>query len=197
MTQNEIWKSVVGYEGYYEVSNLGRVKSIARNIVYKKGKPHPKKERIMHPVHRKDGYMDLCLYKDTINQRFMVHYLVARAFLGEPKDKKEVNHKNGIREDNRAENLEWVTRAENIQHKFRTLGYKNKYIGCIGKENIRSKPLYQIKDGIIINEFPCASEAEKATGVSKYLIWSNCKGRCKTGKGFNWVYKEKYNAETI
>lgn len=99
----EIWKDVVGYEGFYEVSNLGNVR--------RKGKANNLKGRI----HR-DGYMLLVLCVNCKGKSFQVHRLVASAFIVNRKNREQVNHKNGIKSDNRLENLEWATRSENAIH---------------------------------------------------------------------------------
>lgn len=103
----EIWKDVVGYEGFYEVSNLGNVR--------RKGKTNNLKGRI----HR-DGYRILVLCVNCEGKSFQVHRLVATAFIANPKNKEQVNHINGVKNDNRLENLEWATRSENTIHAYNT-----------------------------------------------------------------------------
>lgn len=120
----EIWKPVVGYEGLYEVSNLGRVRSHGR---YRRGRNGGKRfcpGRILNPILNDAGYPLVNLYAnaDTTSSRIeRVHRLVAMAFLGAPPEgKDEVNHLNGDKADARPENLEWVTHAENSAHAGRT-----------------------------------------------------------------------------
>lgn len=111
--QREIWKPVVGYEGFYEVSNLGRVKSIRSGKGTYIG-------RIVRGGHIYNGYAMVNLSKYGIPKFFTVHRLVAFAFLGNPPTPKhEINHKNLIRTDNRVENLEWCTHLENMRHSYR------------------------------------------------------------------------------
>lgn len=110
--QLELWRDVVGYEGYYEVSNLGHVKGVA-------GCKRHHGVRILKP-RLCNMYLRVLLTKDTVRSDFYVHRLVAIAFLGEPPTPKhQVNHINLNRADNRLENLEWVTRSENQQHAFK------------------------------------------------------------------------------
>lgn len=119
--QEEIWKPISGYEGIYEVSSIGRIKSLER-IKYGN---YLQKERILTLSYRnmsraKGGYYTILLCKNKVNKRFLVHRLVAVTFLENKEKKSQVNHKNGIKKDNKVDNLEWVTPKENIQHSFRT-----------------------------------------------------------------------------
>lgn len=120
--QNEIWKEISGYEGYFEVSNLGNFRSKDRTIRYKSngtrlypGKPL-KTETIV------EGYQRIMLTKEAIKKRYMCHRLVAQEFVPNPDNKPYVNHINGNKADNRAENLEWVTQSENELHSHNIFG---------------------------------------------------------------------------
>lgn len=121
----EIWKEVKGYEGLYEVSNLGRVKSLSRLQKHRTGTTFMKNERIVKitpAIPQKKStfscYHQVRLEKDDHQVQRFVHRLIASAFIDNPLHKPEVNHKNGIKTDNRIENLEWVTRSENVKHSF-------------------------------------------------------------------------------
>lgn len=113
--KSEIWKDVKDFEGYYQISNKGRIKSLGRNIPVNGGvKFQP--ERILSTCYSKQGYAKSVLCVDNVKKYVSVHSLVAVAFLPNPDNKPQVNHKNSRRWDNRVENLEWCTAQENIQH---------------------------------------------------------------------------------
>lgn len=133
----EVWKPIKSYEGCFEVSNLGRVRSITRKIE----RPDPKKpmNKRLFTYHgklisfwiTKRGYLRLAIAKDGIQRKHLVHRLVADAFIENPFNKEQVNHINGIKSDNRVENLEWVTNYENYAHSV--LMGKQKHIKDVSK----------------------------------------------------------------
>lgn len=115
---NECWEDIYGYEGYYRVSNLGRVKSLERSVYRKDGglsntKTIIKKQRLV-----KEGYLTVYLFDGLKYSNKLVHVLVGRHFIPNPGNKKEINHKKGIKTDNRATELEWNTTSENIKHAY-------------------------------------------------------------------------------
>lgn len=101
----EIWHDIEGFDGKYQVSNLGRVRSFAY-----------KNERILSLQKLSGGYFGVCLSKENKRHTYLIHRLVASAFIPNPQNKKEVNHKNGKKSDNMVDNLEWATPKENMQH---------------------------------------------------------------------------------
>lgn len=121
----EIWKDIKGYEGLYQVSNLGRLKSYQR---VKAGK-------LVSLQKTKDGYLQTDLYKDKVRKAVRIHRLVAEAFIPNPDGKLEVNHKNGNKENNEVDNLEWSTKQENIDHAHDN----NLYDNIIGEKHGRAK----------------------------------------------------------
>lgn len=137
--EKEIWKDIQGFEGKYQVSNLGRIKTVKHiKHTWIKEKEEwiiegiRKKEewvldekiedvdKIRKPVKTKLGYMRVGLKSNNKSRDYLVHRLVAQTFIPNPKNKRYVNHKNGNKEDNRVDNLEWCTHKENMQHAVRT-----------------------------------------------------------------------------
>jgi len=137
---DEVWKDIKGYEGVYQVSSLGRVRSLPRKVWN-----YTKQGRIMSPYKKKNGYLQLSLNGFGKHEKHVyVHRLVADAFVENPQNLKQVNHINFNKEDNRAENLEWVTPQQNIRH-FRESALANKYDGKKAK-TLHTKSLQYIID---------------------------------------------------
>lgn len=116
----EIWKpiNILGALNYYEVSNLGRVRSLERVVIRSNGRPHRIRERILKQAIDPNGYYRCGLSMNKKLYTYKVHRLVADAFCKKYLTKKEVNHINGNKKDNRAINLEWVNRSENVKHSY-------------------------------------------------------------------------------
>lgn len=116
----EVWEDVKGFEGYYLVSNLGRVKGSNRVVVDIRGRHLNIKEKMRKLVINDMGYLTVILWKNNKNHLKKIHRLVAESFLKKRKEDTEVNHKNGIPTDNRECNLEWCTHSYNIKHAIDT-----------------------------------------------------------------------------
>lgn len=179
----EIWKDIKGYEGLYQVSNLGRIKSLPRdtNNQYKNG-------LIMKP-HNYLGYLKIQLRKNGNYKWFCVHRLVAMAFLKNYNSKLQVNHKNGNKDDNNLENLEMVTASENQLHSYRVLknipSMKNRF----GSKHVAAKAIYQFdKNNIFIKKWNSIIEATKTLNICACNITDCAKGNRKTAGGFIWKY---------
>lgn len=179
----EIWKGIVGYEGRYQVSNLGRVKSLRKFI----GSGYWQEEKLLTPL-MKRGYGSVGLYGEATKQK-QIHRLVAMAFVPNPENKPQVNHINGVRADNRVENLEWVTCSENHLHAYKFLGRKpNKLTYHIGADNHNSKSVVQKSlSGEIIKTWGAMSDAERA-GYNAGLISMCCLGKRNKHKNAIWEF---------
>lgn len=128
-----------------------------------------------------NGYLNIKLFKDKKKAGYSVHRLVALTYIKNPQNKKQVNHKNGVRTDNNVENLEWVTHHENVQHAFLKLGRTN---------NHKNKAVLQYKKtGELVREYISLNEAGNVTGISRPNISSCCAGRLKSAGGFKWAHK--------
>lgn len=187
----EIWKDIKNYEDKYQVSNLGRIRSKNRILVYKNGRNRPQKEKIMTP-YKARGYLGVVLYSDCSRKSFLVHRLVADAFLPNTDNKEEVNHKNGNKYDNNVKNLEWVTHSENNLHCYRVLKRKLSCLGKFGKEHPCSKIVARIciKTGEKTT-YNSMTEASKNNLINIKTISNCCCGRQKTGKGYKWEIIDK------
>lgn len=177
--ENEIWKDVAGYEGLYQVSSMGHVKSLERTYVGRGGGKHPVKERILKPATTHNGYLRVTLYAGDKPKALKVHRLVCQTFHKNPNNKPEVNHINEDKTDNRACNLEWCTRRENCNH-----GTHNER-----SAKNRSKPIGQFSlDGKLIKVWQSACEARRQTDFSQGYVSAAARGEYKQAYGFIWKY---------
>jgi hypothetical protein len=162
----EVWKSVKGYEGLYAISNYGRVKNIVT-------------DKVRSPINNGKGYYKLELRKDKIGKRHYIHRMVAEAFLPNPHNKTEVNHKDGKPSNNHISNLEWVTSSENSKHAV--------YKGALKAWGNEAKPIEAINlDNGMVTRFATISEAERALGTRH--ITDVLKGRRNQCKGYTFKY---------
>lgn len=174
----EEWRPIKGYEGLYEVSSIGRVKSLCRRVIYPSGNSRWVPEKILKPSKSKKGYLSVSLYKNGKSTRSIVHRLVANAFIENPKEKPQVNHINEIRDDNRVSNLEWVTSKENNNH-----GGRNSKLSKARSKSVEGKSI--LNGNIKIYEK--VRDVVK-DGFNYGHVASCCRGELSAHKGFTWKY---------
>ena len=166
----EIWKDIKNFEQIYQVSNLGRVKSLARYVNIKGGSQRLVKECILVPVLTSNGYLKVSLNNVT-RKTFNIHRLVAEAFIPNPDNKPQVNHIDENKLNNSVDNLEWMSAKDNNNH-----GSRNKRI---------QKALSRaVTDGV--NVYMSACEASRMTGINQGGISACCNGKTKTAGGKVW-----------
>lgn len=170
---DEKWIDIKGYEGKYQISNLGNVRSLDREDRFGR---RIKGMQISQQV-QKNGYMFVKLRSDGTQKTFRVHRLVAEAFCNNPNNFPEVNHLDEDKRNNRADNLEWCTRS-----------YNNSYGSGLSERKTKcSHQCVQMKDGEIIARFPSLIEASRRTGIPFSNIQRCVCGRQKSSRGFEWV----------
>lgn len=179
----EIWKDVVGFEGYYQVSNTGHIKSLDRKNCRNKTNSTIRKGRILKPALNKKGYLTVVLTVNAVNHTKILHRLIAAAFIENPDGKATVNHKNGIKTDNNIDNLEWATNRENYDHAVMNGLHDNRFKRL--QDNRRKVVI--TKEGIK-EEFESIKEASFFIGTSGGAIGNVLNGSRKSIKGFSVNY---------
>ena len=181
----EEWRDLEGFEGLYQVSNYGRVKSFVRHLG---GKPF----NYLKPKPDKDGYLQVSLAKNKKPHTKKIHRLVAQAFIPNPNNYPQVNHKDERKDNNNVDNLEWCTNSYN--QRYGTCSERKKLHTDYEKIKASNfKPVLQMKDGIVIAEYPSATEATKKyrpNAINCANISGVCNGRHKIAYGYEWKYKE-------
>ena len=163
----EEWKSVIGYEGLYEVSSCGQIKSLRKGV-------------LLTP-YKINGYYVVRLCKNGKMKNCKVHRLVAIAFIPNPENKAFVDHIDTNRSNNRVENLRWVTRQEN---------YDNPLSIKAQKEAVSRRVVQYDLNGNLLNVFSSITEASRKTGCGIAAIQQVCRGHTYTSKGYIWRYEE-------
>lgn len=156
----EIFKDIEGYEGLYQISNLGNVKSLKFG-----------KERILKPGKNKYNYLQVVLTKQGKVKGYLVHRLVAMAFILNPNNFREINHRDEDKTNNRVENLEWCDRKYNINYGTRTEKY-SKQVLCVETNKIYSS----------------TRQVERQLGFYRSAISNACTGKLKQAYGYTWRY---------
>ena len=158
----EHWKAIAGYEGLYEVSDLGRVKSLGNN--------KSRKEKILKPRKNTRGYLNVDLCKDGHVKTVRIHRLIATTFIPNPNNLETINHKDEDKTNNTVSNLEWMSRGDNKRYSA------NKSVQMFDKQ------------GNILATFPSLMEAELVTGIDHSNISACCNGKYKSAGGYVWRY---------
>lgn len=202
-----MWKAIKGLEGYYEASDDGQIKSLARSFIAKSGQRFTVRERILKPALTRYGYLKVSIYVDGKKLTRFVHKLVALAFLDNPENKPQIDHKNGIRTDNRVSNLHWVTAKENSNmpiHIANISGENNGFYGKThnertkslvaesnrrrsGENSSRAQPVINLDTG---ERFCSLTEAAKSLGYTDKAV---CRALDRGGKcgGYRWARVER------
>lgn len=189
MKTKEVWKDIKGFEGIYQVSNLGRVKSLPRYTVQK----HWVEERILNSHHNNSGYCDISLYQDTKRVHKKVHRLVAEAFLPNPYNLPEVDHIDTNKDNNCVWNLRWCTHSENHLNPL-TRKRRSEALEKV------SKKICVFKDGKLLHIFKSYAELDETSqsvlGVKLWNVYVRkvIKGERASYKGYTFTeYREDDN----
>ena len=185
--EEEIWLDVVGYEGLYQISSHGRVRSLDKTVYYRDGRIRKCKGRLLNPSRttpkknkkKTDSYCEVCLcIEKNKRKNHLVHRLVATAFIPNPENKPTVKHVDRIKGNNRVENLEWATYSEQEYHAHK--------IGL--KSDKKAVDMIDIFTGEILNTYDSMHEADRQTGISYRNIHLVCAGKRKQAGGYLWQY---------
>lgn len=196
--EGEQWVDIKGYEGLYKISNKGRIFALNPSFYFPNGGFCKRESLIKRQFADKDGYMKTCLTKDKKQKTFSVHRLVATHFIPNINNYPCIDHINGIRDDNRVENLRWCTFKQNVNFELakinRSESIKNSYLNnpsrkdrIIEYNEKRKIPIIQYDlNGNFINKFSSLSDAEKSTGIKCFSLRGNVFYKC----GFIWSTHE-------
>jgi hypothetical protein len=182
MNQKEIWKDIIDYDGHYQASNLGRIKSVKRYV--NRGFNNDLKtvpEKIRQQSIDKDGYLTIRLHINGIRKNYFVHRLIAEAFLENTENKSQVNHIDGNKKNCYLTNLEWVTQSENIKHSY-SIGARSPSGGAIAYKPIIQKDM----NGNILRNYKSIREAKNETKVNN--ISACLKGKYTHAGNYKWEY---------
>ncbi len=180
----EIWRQVPGYEGIVEISSLGRARSCIRVSVSKIGVARMMPFRNLKGSPTDEGYLTVTIGSDGRSKTLKLHRMVAMAFIPNPENKPHVNHKNGIKTDNRLINLEWNTSSENTTHSYKYLGRQSYFADNYNREN-KSRPVYCPTLSV---SYYSVRDASRELGISTTMISAVCNGDYTHTDGLTFRY---------
>lgn len=185
MQEKEIWKDIGGYEGMYQVSSFGRVKSLERKS--QNTKRHIK-EHFIKQFDDTNGYLRFSMFKNKKKVTLSIHRIVAETFIPNPNNYPCVNHKDGNKQNNCIENLEWCTYKYNTEHAWKTGLAKPKYNGY----GVRAERIIQYNlENIPIAIYMSCRMASKINNISYKNISECVRGKSKTAGGYKWKFLKK------
>ena len=196
----EIWKDIKDYEGLYQISNFGRVKSLKRKVKNKNGY-RIVEEKILKNLINDMGYYTVNLRKDNQNNIKLIHRLIAENYISNKNNYPIINHIDGNKLNNNIDNLEWCTYSHNIKEAFK-LGL-NKYTykenfkhdywkNKKGKEHSKSKSINQYDvEGNFIKEWESLTQASRELNINLIYISNVCRGKQRVAGGYKWKFKEE------
>src|ERR1035437_7316959 len=182
--EGEIWADIKGLEGYYQVSNKERIKSLDRVIVRRDGIMCKYKSQIMKLPVSKSGYYETELSREDIGHSVKLHREIAKAFIPNPENKPCINHINGSKTDNRIANLEWCTQAENVYHTYNILGFKNPF----GDKNGKSVPIIVVHPNGVRENIIGINNAARKLKLHPISILRVLRKEQKQTKGYFFEY---------
>lgn len=168
-TKEEIWKPVKGYEGFYEVSNFGRVKSLEREVPNYPSGVRYNSEQFIKPAFDRKGYIRIRLTINAKTKSFRAHRLVAEAFIPNPNNLAQVNHKDENKQNNYVDNLEWMSLIDNIQYSAKRV-------------------IQTTLSGEFVKEWQSTMDCHR-NGFQFSAVCRCCAGKKPQYKGFKWYYK--------
>lgn len=195
----ETWKDIIGFEGYYQVSNLGNVRSLDRfdGVNYRKG-------QIIKPTLKFNGYLQVGLRKHMKRKYVSVHRLVATHFIDNPKNKSQINHIDCNKQNNKVDNLEWVTPKENQFHAKKNglrenmpSGENHCNYGKYGENSRTAKPVIRYNKDTGEIKLYKAKILAKYDGFDVTSISKCCHKKLKTHKGYEWYFEKDFNKEIV